>query len=113
MSANDRPVVTKKGHEQGNAGQSGGLKLMSGVGSQHTPATRIWFGKASNPPGFRWLPHHHGEAETGAYVLSGRARVYFGKDFQDYVDLTEGDFMFVPPYIPHLEVNMSTADELW
>jgi len=41
------------------------------------------------------------------------ARVYFGKDFQDYADLTEGDFMFVPPYIPHLEVNMSTTDELW
>ncbi len=73
MTANDRPVVTKKGQEHGNTGQSGGLKLMSGVGPQHTPATRIWFGKASNPPGFRSLPHHHGEAETGAYVLSGRA----------------------------------------
>jgi uncharacterized RmlC-like cupin family protein len=113
MSANDRPVVTKKGHEHGNTSQSGGLKLMTGVGPQHTPAARIWFGKASNPPGFRSLPHHHGVAETGAYVLSGRARVYFGKDYQDYVDLSEGDFMFVPPFIPHLEVNMSTTDELW
>ena len=113
MSANDRPVVTKKGHEHGNTSQSGGLKLMTGVGPQHTPASRIWFGKASNPPGFRSLPHHHGEAETGAYVLSGRARVYFGKEYQDYVDLSEGDFMFVPPFIPHLEVNMSTTEELW
>lgn len=110
---NDRPLVTKKGHEHGNTAQSGGLKLMTGVGPQHTPATKIWFGKASNPPGFRSLPHHHGEAETGAYVLSGRARVYFGKDFKEYVDLTEGDFMFVPPFIPHLEVNMSTTEELW
>lgn len=59
------------------------------------------------------MPHHHGEAETGAYVLSGGARVYFGKDYQEYVDLSEGDFMFVPPYIPHLEVNMSTTEELW
>ena len=75
MTTNDRPVVTRKGQEHGNTGQSGGLKLMSGVGPQHTPATKIWFGKASNPPGFRSLPHHHGEAETGAYVLSGRARV--------------------------------------
>ena len=71
----------------------------------------VW--QASNPPGFRSLPHHHGEAETGAYVLSGRARVYFGENFQEYVDLSEGDFMFVPPYIPHLEVNMSTTEELW
>ena len=61
----------------------------------------------------RSLPHHHGEAETGAYVLSGRARIYFGKDFKDYVDLSEGDFLFVPPFIPHLECNMSTTEELW
>src|ERR1035437_11153638 len=73
MTANDRPLVTRKGHEHGNTAQSGGLKLMTGVGPQHTPATKIWFGKASNPPGFRSLPHHHGEAETGAYLLSGRA----------------------------------------
>ncbi len=86
---------------------------MTGVGPQHTPATKIWFGKASNPPSFRSLPHHHGEAETGAYVLSSRARVYFGKDFQEFVDLSEGDFMFVPPFVPHLEVNMSTTEELW
>ena len=108
MTANDRPLVTRKGHEHGNTAQSGGLKLMTGVGPQHTPATRIWFGKASNPPGFRSLPHHHGEAETGAYLLSGRARIYFGKDYQDYVEMSEGDFMFVPPFIPHLEANMST-----
>jgi uncharacterized RmlC-like cupin family protein len=111
--ANDRPVVTKAGKESSKTGQSGGLKLITGVGPQHTPATKIWFGKASNPPGFRSLPHHHGEAETGAYVLSGRARIYFGKDFKDYVDLSEGDFMFVPPFIPHLECNMSTTEELW
>jgi uncharacterized RmlC-like cupin family protein len=111
--ASDRIVVTQTGKENSDTGQSGGLRMISGVGRQHTPATKIWFGKASNPPGFRSLPHHHGEAETGAYVLSGRARVYFGKDFQEYVDLVAGDFMFVPPLLPHLEANMSTTDELW
>ena len=113
MTANDRPLVTRKGHEHGNTAQSGGLKLMTGVGPQHTPATKIWFGNASNPPGFRSLPHHHGEAETGAYLLSGRARIYFGRDYQEYVEMSEGDFMFVPPFIPHLEANMSTTEELW
>ena len=113
MSTNDRPVVIKKGNESSNTGQSGGLRMIAGVGPGTTPATKIWFGKASNAPGFRSLPHHHGEAETGAYVLSGRARIYFGKDFQEYVDLTTGDFMFVPPFIHHLEFNMSTTEELW
>jgi uncharacterized RmlC-like cupin family protein len=87
--------------------------LVSGVGPRHTPATRLWFGKASNAPGFRSLPHHHGEAETGAYVLYGRARIYFGEGFKEYVDLTEGDFMYVPPFLSHLEANMSTTEELW
>jgi len=58
MTANDRPQGTKKGYEYGNAGQSGGLKLMTGVGPQHTTVTKIWFGETSNPPGFRSLPHH-------------------------------------------------------
>ncbi|MDP8997136.1 MAG: cupin domain-containing protein [Pseudomonadota bacterium] len=113
MAANDRIVVTKSGNEHSGTGQSGGLALVTGVGPQHTPATKLWFGKASNKPGFRSLPHHHGEAETGAYVLSGRARIYFGKDYQEFVDLSEGDFMFVPPFLAHLEANMSTTDELW
>jgi uncharacterized RmlC-like cupin family protein len=110
---NNRIVVTRKGHEPINTAQSGGLALMTGVGPQHTPAKKLWFGKAKNGPGFRSLPHHHGEAETGAYVLSGRARVYFGENYREYFDLAEGDFMYVPPLLPHLEVNMSTTEDLW
>jgi uncharacterized RmlC-like cupin family protein len=68
------------------------------------PATR---------PGSVRCRTHHGEAETGAYLLSGRARIYFGKDYREYVEMSEGDFMFVPPFIPHLEANMSTTEELW
>jgi uncharacterized RmlC-like cupin family protein len=113
MTKSDRIVVTRGGSEHTGTSQSGGLALTKGVGPQHTPATKLWFGKASNKPGFRSLPHHHGEAETGAYVLSGRARIYFGADYQEFVDLSEGDFMFVPPFVPHLEANMSTTEELW
>lgn len=113
MPANDGPFVVKKGNEHRATSQSGGLVLVTGVGPQHTGATRIWFGKASNGPGFRSLPHHHGEAETGAYLLSGRARIFFGEGYREYVDMSEGDFMFVPPFVPHLEANMSTTEELW
>lgn len=109
----DRIIVTRKNQENTNTAQSGGMSLVTGVGRQHTPATKLWFGKASNAPGFRSLPHHHGEAETGAYLLSGRARIYFGEGYRDYIEMTEGDFMFVPPYLPHLEANMSTTEELW
>jgi len=106
------PVVTRHGHEHTGTGQSGGAVRISGVSPQHTPATRIWFGQVSNEPGFRSLPHHHGEAETGGYVLRGHGRIYYGDDYATWVDMTEGDFVFVPPLMPHVEVNMSTTEEL-
>ncbi|KZM69948.1 cupin domain-containing protein [Nocardia terpenica] len=106
------PVVTRAGEEYGDTAQSGGAVRVSGVSPQHTPATRIWYGKVSNEPGYRSLPHHHGEAETGGYVLKGIARIYFGENYREYLDMAEGDFVFVPPYLPHVEVNMSTTEEL-
>ena len=112
MSNSAGIVITRKGEESGQTAQSGGLVLVTGVGPQHTPATKLWFGKATNKPGFRSLPHHHGEAETGAYLMSGRARIYFGEGYREFVELNEGDFMFVPPFLPHLEANMSTTEEL-
>ncbi|MEC9344288.1 MAG: cupin domain-containing protein [Pseudomonadota bacterium] len=112
MTQNAVPIVTRKDQESRNTAQSGGAVRISGVSPQHTPATRIWFGKVSNEPGFRSLPHHHGEAETGGYVLKGHGRIYFGENYSEYVDMTEGDFVFVPPHMPHVEVNMSTTEEL-
>jgi uncharacterized RmlC-like cupin family protein len=112
VSDQARPVVTRKGEEQARTAQSGGAVRISGVAREHTPATRIWYGKVLNEPGFRSLPHHHGEAETGGYVLKGHGRIYFGDDYGEFVDVHEGDFVFVPPDMAHVEVNMSTTEEL-
>jgi uncharacterized RmlC-like cupin family protein len=100
------PVVTRAGSEPDDTGQSEGATRISGVSRQHTPATRIWFGKVRNEPSYRSVPHHHGEAETGGYVLSGRARIYFGDRFENYIDMEEGDWVFVPPFMPHVECNL-------
>jgi uncharacterized RmlC-like cupin family protein len=112
MTSAIKPVVTRKNQEHGSTGQSGGAVRISGVSPQHTPATRIWYGKVSNEPGYRSLPHHHGEAETGGYVLQGRGRIYWGENYSEYIDMTEGDFVFVPPHMHHVEVNMSTTEDL-
>ncbi len=106
------PVVTRANELQENTGQSGGAHRLSGVSIHNSPATKIWFGRVSNEPGFRSLPHHHGEAETGGYVLTGHGRIFFGEDYSEYVDMTAGDFVFVPPFMPHVEVNMSVTEEL-
>jgi uncharacterized RmlC-like cupin family protein len=106
------PVVTRKGAEHRDTGQSGGAVRISGVSTQHTPATKIWYGQVSNEPGYRSFPHHHGEAETGGYVLRGHGRIYFGEGYKEFIDMTEGDWVFVPPYMPHVEANMSVTEEL-
>lgn len=106
------PYVTRAGEEPGDTGQSGGARRISGISIQHTPAKRLWFGKVSNDAGFRSVPHHHGEAETGGYVLSGRARIYFGAKFEDYLDMSEGDWVFVPPFMPHIECNLDRNNPL-
>ena len=106
------PVVTRKGAEHRDTGQSGGAVRISGVSTQHTPATKIWYGQVSNEPGYRSFPHHHGEAETGGYLLRGHGRIYFGEDYKEFIDMTEGDWVFVPPYMPHVEANMSVTEEL-
>jgi uncharacterized RmlC-like cupin family protein len=53
------------------------------------------------------VPHHHAEAETAGFVLEGKARIYYGEDYGSYYDLDEGDFVHVPPWMPHIECNRS------
>jgi uncharacterized RmlC-like cupin family protein len=104
------PVVRRSDADGSETTQSDGLLRTTGVSSQHTPATKIWFGRAINEPGTRSLPHHHGEAETGGYVVSGHARIFYGENYSKHADMNAGDFVFVPPWMPHVEVNMSTTE---
>ncbi|SHN38487.1 cupin domain-containing protein [Cryptosporangium aurantiacum] len=106
------PVVTRAGAEPDSTEQSAGATRVSGVSVQHTPATKLWFGQVHNLAGYRSVPHHHGEAETGGFVLAGRARIYFGAEFEDYYDFREGDWVFVPPFMPHIECNLDRNSPL-
>ncbi len=45
-------------------------------------------------------------------MLRGHGRIYFGEDYKEFIDMTEGDWVFVPPYMPHVEANMSITEEL-
>lgn len=79
---------------------------------QHTPAIRLWFGEVRNAPGYRSLPHHHGEAETGGRVVSGAGRIYPGENYEQWWDMAEGDWVFLPSHMPYVECNMSTTEDL-
>lgn len=106
------PLVRRPDPTGADTAQSPGLLRLEGVGPNTTPATKIYFQTAINEPGTRSVPHHHGEAETAAYVVEGHGRIYYGENYSKFVDMHPGDFAFIPPYMPHVEANMSTANRL-
>lgn len=87
--------------------QTRGMLRKPGIDSNTAGAQKIWLGLVTCAPNTLGPPHHHGEAETAAYVLSGTIRVYFGEDFKEYVDAGPGDFIFVPANTPHIEGNVT------
>ena len=85
--------------------QTRGMERVPGVTADTVGASRLWLGTVTAAPNEKGPPHHHGEAETGVYVLRGRLRVYFGEDFKEFVEAGPGDFIWVPPYVHHVEEN--------
>ena len=85
--------------------QTRGMERRPGIDSNTAGASQIWLGQVTCAPNTMGPPHHHGEAETAAYVVKGHVRVYFGEDFKEYVEAGPGDFIFVPAHLPHIEGN--------
>ena len=55
--------------------------------------------------------HHHGELESVIYVVKGKARMRWGERLEYVAEAQAGDFIFVPPFVPHQEINAS-PDEI-
>ncbi|HEX6633959.1 MAG TPA: cupin domain-containing protein [Usitatibacter sp.] len=62
------------------------------------------------PPGARADPHRHVGYETGIYVLEGRVLTRWGENLENEVVSEAGDFLFVPPGVPHEAVNLSATE---
>ena len=56
--------------------------------------------------------HHHGHLESVIYVVKGRARMRWGEKLEFTAEAGPGDFIFVPPYVPHQEINASSDETL-
>lgn len=85
--------------------QTRGMERRPGVDRNTAGASKIWLGLVTCAPNTMGPPHHHGEAETAAYVLKGHVRVYFGDDFKEYVEAGPGEFVYVPAHMHHIEGN--------
>ena len=82
--------------------QTPGMVRKPAIHKESTGASKIWFGTVTCAPNYKGPPHHHGEAETAAYVVSGYVRVYYGEDFKDYGEAGPGDYLFVPANTWHI-----------
>ena len=107
-----RITVQRKDELPVARGQTAKALRYSGVAIENTEAERLWFGRVHTGVDDVSDPHHHGEAETGGVVLSGRGFIRFGERYEDVVYLEEGDFVYVPPFVPHIEGNASRSEEL-
>ena len=72
----------------------------------------MWAGTVSILPGAKTGAHHHGDLESVIYVVSGRARMRWGEHLEYTAEAGPGDFIFVPPFVPHQEMNASSNEPL-
>jgi uncharacterized RmlC-like cupin family protein len=95
--------VTIRSHGE-DCGRSAGKQRPGGSGpSSGKPALRLHL--AMIPPGTRGLPHYHADRETAVYVVSGEADVWHGPGLVQRSAVRAGDFIYIPPDVPHLAVN--------
>jgi uncharacterized RmlC-like cupin family protein len=86
--------------------QTSGMRRFEAVSGRTVGSEKLWTGETHVAPATNSGDHHHGEAETSIYVLSGRPRFVFHDGTAEVVLRTEpGDYVFVPPYVPHREEN--------
>ncbi len=100
-----KPYVVHGPQAASSTTQTRGMERRPGITADTAGASKIWLGLVTATPNETGQPHHHGEAETAAYVLSGRVRVYFGEGFKEFVEAGPGDFLFVPAHVHHIEAN--------
>jgi uncharacterized RmlC-like cupin family protein len=75
-------------------------------------ARKIWAGTVSIEPNAKTRAHHHGHLESVIYVVQGRARMRWGEQLEFVAEAAAGDFIYVPPFVPHQEINASDRERL-
>jgi len=95
-----------------NTAQTPGMERKAAINYARAGAQKIWAGTVSIRPDARTGAHHHGELESVIYVVRGRARMRWGENLEFMAEAGPGDFIFVPPFVPHQEINASTSELL-
>ncbi|MFD3430259.1 cupin domain-containing protein [Nocardia fluminea] len=95
-----------------NTAQTPGMERAAAIDFARVGAQKIWAGTVTIHPDAKTGAHHHGALESVIYVIRGRARMRWGEQLEFVAEAGPGDFIFVPPYVPHQEINASTDEPL-
>jgi len=87
--------------------QTSGSLRMSAIAAMHGIASSLWAGMFVVEPSAKTGIHHHGEQDTVVYVLEGEACVQWGDRGEHSAIVKAGDFLHVPSWLPHQELNTS------
>ncbi len=88
-----------------NTPQTPGMTRAAAITHAATGAQKLWAGTVVVQPDAKTGAHHHGELETVLYIIRGRARFRWGEKLEYVEEAGPGDFIYVPPFVPHQEIN--------
>src|ERR671924_416271 len=95
-----------------NTPQTAGMTRAAAITHARTGASKLWAGTVTIHPHAKTGAHHHGDLESVIYVVSGRARMRWGDRLEYVAEAGPGDFIYVPPFVPHQEINASPDEPL-
>src|ERR1700723_1717006 len=107
----DGVKIVRAGELDMNTPQTSGMTRAAAITHARTGAEKLWAGTMVVQPDAKTGPHHHGELETALYVVKGRVRMRWGDRLELSDEARAGDFIYVPPFVPHQEINAS-PDEI-
>ncbi|WP_320782133.1 cupin domain-containing protein [Streptomyces sp. CRN 30] len=100
----------------GDTAQTGGMRRFAAVSGRAVGSEKLWMGQTHVAPSTSSSDHHHGESETAIYVVEGHPEFVFldgsGEEPEEVrLRTAPGDYIFVPPFVPHREENPDPAEE--
>ena len=104
--------VIKGDQLDANTPQTPGMHREAAINLARVGAQKIWAGTVRIAANAKTGVHHHGELESVIYVVRGRARMRWGERLQFVAEAGPGDFIYVPPFVPHQEINADPSAPL-
>ena len=104
--------VVRAGELDSNTPQTPGMQRAAAISAATVSAKKIWAGTVTIVPDAKTGAHHHGDLESVIYVLRGVARMRWGEQLEFTAEAGPGDFIYVPPWVPHQEINAGVNEPL-